>query len=390
MRTQVAIIGGGPSGMLLSRLLFSNGIESVVLERQDKATVLSRIRAGVLEPGTVALLERAGAADRLHREGFKHGGTLIWDGQVSFRVDFGKAGGGPVTVYGQTEVTRDLYAQHEALGGKIHFNVRDVALHDVNGLAPHATFASDTESDCRLDADFIVGCDGFHGVSRKAIPQAVRRDYESVLPVSWVGVLSRTPPAHSELIYGTSDHGFALCSLRRNDLSRYYLQCAVTDTISDWSDETFWAELKRRIPPELADQMVTGPSIETSVIPLRSFVTEPMQWGRLFLCGDAAHIFPPTGAKGLNAAARDVGDLSAGLVRFYLSGDRAGLDAYSDAALARVWRMQRFSLWFTRLLHRMPDETPHEARLRAAELHLLRDSTSARKVMAESYVGLNT
>ena len=277
----------------------------MVLERKTKDYVLSRIRAGVLERGLVDLMEEAGCADRMQAEGLVHDGTMISYGDEMFRLDFKEHTGHHVLVYGQTEVTRDLYAAREAAGGPIEFDVDDVVIHDVDSDAPYLTYVKDG-SPQRLDCEFIAGCDGFHGVSRQAIPLSVRKEYEKTYPFGWLGVLSRTPPVHEELIYANSPRGFALCSQRNANLSRYYIQCALSDSPNDWTDAAFWEELKRRIPAETAEALITGPSIEKSIAPLRSFVTEPMRWGRLFLCGDAAHIVPPTGAKGLNTAASDV------------------------------------------------------------------------------------
>jgi len=387
MKTQVAIIGGGPSGLLLSQLLHKRGIESVVLERKTKDYVLGRIRAGVLEKGLVALMEEAGCADRLHAEGILHDGTLISYGDEMFRVDFTEHTGTPVVVYGQTEVTRDLYAAREAAGGKIEFNVEDVVIHDADTDTPHITYhvAGDAR---RLDCDFVAGCDGFHGVSRQTIPSDVRREYEKVYPFGWLGILSETPPVNHELIYANSPRGFALCSMRNANLSRYYIQCDLSDKPEDWSDEAFWDELKRRIPADQAANLVTGPSIEKSIAPLRSFVTEPMRWGRLFLCGDAAHIVPPTGAKGLNTAASDVHYLYNGLRDYYENGSAEGIDTYSAKALARVWKAERFSWWFSSLMHAYPDQSAFDQKMQVAELAFLRSNAAAQKAMAENYVGL--
>jgi p-hydroxybenzoate 3-monooxygenase len=387
MKTQVAIIGGGPSGLLLSQLLYTRGIDSVVLERKTKDYVLSRIRAGVLERGLVDLLREAGVADRMEREGFIHDGTLISYGDQMFRVDFAEHTGHSVMVYGQTEVTRDLYEAREAAGGKIDFNVEDVEIHGAESGAPYVTYRVDGQAR-RLNCDFIAGCDGFHGVSRQAIPLDVRCEYEKLYPFGWLGVLSRTSPVNPELIYANSPRGFALCSMRNDNLSRYYIQCSLSDKPEDWTDEAFWQELKRRIPADQAAKLVTGPSIEKSIAPLRSFVTEPMRWGRLFLCGDAAHIVPPTGAKGLNTAASDVHYLFNGLRQFYEKGDAAGIDSYSEKALARVWKAERFSWWFSSLMHRYPDQSEFDLRIQVAELEYLRSSSAAQKAMAENYVGL--
>lgn len=387
MRTQVAIIGGGPSGLLLAQLLHRHGIDSVVLERKTKDYVLSRIRAGVLEQGLVQLMEQAGCADRLRSKGHVHDGTLIAYGDTMFRLDFTDLTGTPVIVYGQTEVTRDLYAAREAAGGPIEFEVEDVTIHDADTDRPHVTYNVGGEPR-RIDCDFIAGCDGFHGVSRQAIPLTIRREYEKVYPFGWLGVLSETPPVNSELIYANSPRGFALCSMRSDTLSRYYIQCSLSDKPEDWTDAAFWQELKRRIPPDQAERLVTGPSIEKSIAPLRSFVTEPMRWGRLFLCGDAAHIVPPTGAKGLNTAASDVHYLFTGLRQFYDTGATDGIDSYSAKALARVWKVERFSWWFSSLMHRYPDQSDFDLRIQIAELEFLRTNRAAQQAMAENYVGL--
>ena len=387
MKTQVAIIGGGPSGLLLAQLLHRRGIDSIVLERKTKDYVLGRIRAGVLEQGLVRMLEEAGCADRLHAEGHVHDGTLISYGDEIFRIDFTEHTGTPVIVYGQTEVTRDLYAAREAAGGRIEFNVDSVAIHGADGDAPFVTYTVQGQ-ERRIDCDFIAGCDGFHGVSRQAIPLDVRKEYEKVYPFGWLGILSETPPVNHELIYANSPRGFALCSMRNDNLSRYYIQCSLSDKPEDWTDEAFWQELKRRIPAEQAEKLVTGPSIEKSIAPLRSFVTEPMRWGRLFLCGDAAHIVPPTGAKGLNTAASDVHYLYKGLRQFYETGSSDGIDTYSQKALARVWKAERFSWWFSSLMHRYPDQSEFDLKMQVADLEFLRSNKAAQKAMAENYVGL--
>ena len=387
MKTQVAIIGGGPSGLLLSQLLQTRGIDSVVLERKTKDYVLGRIRAGVLEQGLVRLLEEAGCADRLHAEGFPHEGTLVSYGEEMFRVDFVAHTGTPVMVYGQTEVTRDLYHERERTGGAIEFNVEEVVIEGANSDAPRVTYTvAGEERD--IHCDFVAGCDGFHGVSRKTIPESIRTEYEKVYPFGWLGVLSETPPVNHELIYANSERGFALCSMRNERLSRYYIQCPLTDKAENWSDEAFWTELKRRIPAAQADKLVTGPSIEKSIAPLRSFVTEPMRWGRLFLCGDAAHIVPPTGAKGLNTAASDVHYLFNALRDFYENGSTSGIESYSEKALARVWKAERFSWWFSSLMHRYPDQSAFDHKMQLAELAFLRSNEAAQKAMAENYVGL--
>ncbi len=356
MRTQVVIIGGGPSGLLLSQLLHRKGIDTVVLERKTRQYVLGRIRAGILEVGFVDLMREAGVGARMDNEGFIHDGTVIAFDNEDFHVDFKRHTGTTVMVYGQTEVTRDLYDAREAMEGKIVFNVDGVTIHGADSDAPHVTYFVDGVEH-RIDCEYVAGCDGFHGVSRQTIPLSVRREYEKVYPFGWLGILSETPPVHEELIYSNSDRGFALCSMRNANLSRYYIQCSLSDSPDDWDDAGFWEELKRRIPEEHADNLITGPSIEKSIAPLRSFVTEPMRWGRLFLCGDAAHIVPPTGAKGLNTAASDIHYLYHGLLAKYQDGDAEGLDSYSGKALARVWKAERFSWATTNMLHRYPDQS---------------------------------
>jgi p-hydroxybenzoate 3-monooxygenase len=387
MRTQVLIIGGGPSGLLLAQLLHLQGIDSVILERQTRAHVLGRIRAGVLEQGMVGLLAQAGVDARLKAEGIPHHGTLISYDDEIFRIDFRQLTGTSVMVYGQTEVTRDLCAARDAAGGKMVFSVANVVVHDTDRDAPYVT-CHDGDGEKRIDCDFIAGCDGFHGISRQSIPASARREFEKVYPFGWLGVLSRTPPVNEELIYANSQRGFALCSMRSATLSRYYIQCAASDSPENWSDADFWDELKRRIPADQAERLVTGPSIEKSIAPLRSFVTEPMRWGRLFLCGDAAHIVPPTGAKGLNTAASDVHYLFEGLSRHYADADPEGLNRYSERALARVWKAERFSWWFSGLMHRFPDQSEFDLRMQRAELEFLRGNEAAQKSMAENYVGL--
>jgi p-hydroxybenzoate 3-monooxygenase len=387
MRTQVAIIGGGPSGLLLSQLLHRRAIDTVVLERQTKAHVLARIRAGVLERGLVELMIEAGVGDRVQREGIAHGGTMISCGDEVFRIDFTALTGQPVTVYGQTEVTRDLYTAREAAGGAILHGVSEVAIHGADTESPVVEYVQDGQQH-RLDCDYVAGCDGFHGVSRKTIPDSVRREYEKVYPFGWLGVLSETPPVHDELIYASSERGFALCSMRNPALSRYYIQCPLDARPEDWSDTAFWDELRRRIPKPQAESLITGPAIEKSIAPLRSFVTEPMRWGRLFLCGDAAHIVPPTGAKGLNTAASDVHYLYQGLRQVYEDCDTEGIDRYSERALARVWKAERFSWWFSKLMHRFPEHSAFEYKIQLAEIDFLRSNTAAQTAMAQNYVGL--
>ncbi len=387
MRTQVAIIGGGPSGLLLSQLLNKAGIATVVLERKDRDYVLSRIRAGVLETGTVGLIRAAGAGARMDTEGQLHDGCYLASNGRMFHVDFKGACGKQVMVYGQTEVTKDLYDAQDAIGATVIHEAEDVALHDLTSDAPFVTFTKGGQSH-RLDCDFVAGCDGFHGVSRQTMPADIRREYEKVYPFGWLGILSRTPPVQHELIYAAHDRGFALASMRNPMLSRYYIQVPLTDKVEDWSDEAFWAELKLRLPQDVAARLVTGPSIEKSIAPLRSFVTEPMRWGRLFLCGDAAHIVPPTGAKGLNLAASDVHYLYEGLVEFYRQNRSSGIDAYSQRALARIWQAMRFSWSLTTMMHRFPGASDYECRMQDADLAQLETSPTARKLMAENYTGL--
>ncbi|TKA94107.1 4-hydroxybenzoate 3-monooxygenase [Cereibacter changlensis] len=387
MRTQVAIIGGGPSGLLLSQLLNRAGIATVVLERRSRDYVLSRIRAGILETGTVDLLREAGAGARMDVEGIPHDGCLLADNGEMFRIDFAAACGRKVMVYGQTEVTQDLYDAQDAIGATIFNEASDVALHDVDSDTPHVTFRHGSK-DHRLDCDVIAGCDGFHGVSRQSIPAALRQEFERIYPFGWLGILSRTPPVSDELIYARSDRGFALASLRNPMLSRYYVQVPLTDRVEDWSDEAFWDEFRARLPAEVAARLVTGPSIEKSIAPLRSFVSEPMRWGRLFLCGDAAHIVPPTGAKGLNLAVSDVHYLCEALIQRYRTGSEAGLDGYSARALARVWQAMRFSWSMTTMMHSFPEHGGFDRRMQQTELALLQRSEAARRLMAENYTGL--
>ncbi len=387
MRTQVAIIGGGPSGLLLSQLLHRKGIDTVVLERKTKDYVLGRIRAGILEVGFVNLMREAGVADRMDKECFAHDGTVISFGETQFNIDFKDLTGSNVVVYGQTEVTRDLYEAREAMGGQIVFNTENVTIHGADSDAPHVTYSVDG-TEHRIDCDYVAGCDGFHGISRQTIPLSIRKEYEKLYPFGWLGVLSETPPVNDELIYSGSERGFALCSMRNENLSRYYIQCSLSDAPEDWTDDAFWTELKRRIPAEYADKLVTGPSIEKSIAPLRSFVTEPMRWGRLFLCGDAAHIVPPTGAKGLNTAASDIHYLYNGLVQMYETGKSDGIDQYSEKALARIWKAERFSWSTTNLLHRFPDQNAFDLKMQKADVDFLRGNREAQSVFAQNYVGL--
>jgi len=388
VKVQVCIIGGGPSGLLLSQLLHLKGVDTIVLEKHSREYVLGRIRAGVLEHGFAALMREARSGERMDREGEIHEGFFISRDGVLSRVDLHKySGGNSVIVYGQTEVTRDLYDARDRLKGAVEHNVEDVQIHDVKSDAPFVTYRRGDEI-VRVDCDYVVGADGFHGVSRKSIPKEVLREYERIYPFGWLGVLSRTKPVSPELIYCKHERGFALCSMRSQVLSRYYIQVPLDDRVEDWSDESFWAELKRRLPEKVAGDLVTGPSIEKSIAPLRSFVAEPMRYGRLFLAGDAAHIVPPTGARGLNSAASDVYYLYHALIDHYQKSDDAGLDAYSQKGLARVWKAQRFSWWMTTLLHKFPENTPYENKLRETELDYLFSSEKALGSLAENYVGL--
>jgi p-hydroxybenzoate 3-monooxygenase len=388
MKTQVAIIGGGPSGLLLSQLLHLKGIDTIVLERQSRDYVLSRIRAGVLEHGFAELMREAQCGERMDREGEIHDGFIIAHGGRQSRVDLHKySGGSSVVVYGQTELTRDLYDARERMKGVVIHHAEDVQPHDMTSAAPHVTFRVGDEVQ-RIDCDYIIGADGFHGVSRKSIPATVLREYEKVYPFGWLGVLSRTKPVSPELIYVKHERGFALCSLRSQVLSRYYIQVPLSDKVEDWSDDAFWAELKRRLPQEVAERLITGPSIEKSIAPLRSFVAEPMRYGNMFLAGDAAHIVPPTGARGLNSAASDIHYLYHAMLAHYQNGDDSGLDNYSAKALARVWKAQRFSWWMTTMLHTFPDNIAYDQRLQQTELEYLFSSEAAQSSLAENYVGL--
>ncbi|HLZ05877.1 MAG TPA: 4-hydroxybenzoate 3-monooxygenase [Bradyrhizobium sp.] len=388
MKVQVCIVGGGPSGLLLSQLLHLRGIDTVVLEKYSRDHVLARIRAGVLEHGFAELMREAQCGERMDREGEIHRGFHIAHDGVLDHVDLHKhSGGSSVMVYGQTELTRDLYEARDRLGGRVVHNAADVTLHDLKSDAPYVTYRSGDQT-LRVDCEFVVGADGFHGVSRKSIPADVLREYEKVYPFGWLGVLSRTKPVSPELIYVKHERGFALCSMRSQVLSRYYIQVPLTDKPEDWSDDAFWSELRRRLPLDVAARLIIGPSIEKSIAPLRSFVAEPMRYGRLFLAGDAAHIVPPTGARGLNTAASDVYYLYHALLAHYQRGDDSGLDGYSETALARVWKAQRFSWWMTTLLHRFPDRISYDDRLQQTEISYLFSSQTALRQLAENYVGL--
>ncbi len=388
MRTKVVIIGSGPSGLLLGQILTRAGVSNVIIDRVGKEYILGRVRAGVLEEGLVKLLENAGVADRLHKEGLPHDGfSLAFDGR-DHRIDlFDLTGGQRVMVYGQTEVTHDLMDARERDGSLTIYDAENVQPHDFSGKKPFVTYQKDGVTH-RIDCDFIAGCDGFHGVSRKAVPQGAIREYERVYPFGWLGILAEVPPVNHELIYANHPRGFALCSMRSNTRSRYYVQCPLDDKIEDWSDDRFWDEIRRRLPAHHAEAMKTAPSFEKSIAPLRSFVAEPMRFGSLFLAGDAAHIVPPTGAKGLNLAASDVHYLSQGLIEYYNEGSQAGLDAYSGRALDRVWKAVRFSWWMTTMMHRFPDTGDFGQKIQEAELDYLVHSRAAATSLAENYVGL--
>ena len=387
MRTQVGIIGAGPAGLLLGQLLHASGIDNVILERRSGDHVLSRIRAGLIEHGTVGLLEQAGVAERLRAEGLVHQGIELSFGGARHRIDLAALTGKAVTVYGQTEITRDLMQARAAAGLQTVYEAEQVTPLDVTGPRPRLAWVKDGERH-ELECDFIAGCDGFHGPSRQAIPAEVLRTYERVYPFGWLGVMVDRPPVSEELIYAASERGFALCSMRSATRSRLYIQCRLDDAVEDWPDDRFYAELALRLDPEAAAGLTPGPSIEKSIAPLRSFVAEPMRHGRLFLAGDAAHIVPPTGAKGLNLAASDVFHLWRGLEQHYRDRSDAGLEAYSATALARVWKAERFSWWMTSILHRFPEASGFDQRLQRAELEYLVNSKAAQTVLAENYVGL--
>ncbi len=387
MKTQVAIIGGGPSGLLLSQLLNNAGVETVVLERATRNHVLSRIRAGILEWGTVELLKEAGVGARMAREGLPHDGCHLTDDERSLHIDFKALTGKQVLVYGQTEVTADLYNAQDGQGTTILHNVTDVEIHDLDQVNSSVTFTHEGARK-RLECLYVAGCDGFHGVSRKTIPDDKRREFERVYPFGWLGILSETPPVSDELIYANSRHGFALASMRNQNLVRYYVQVPLSDTVADWTDQRFWDEFARRIPSDAAARLVTGPSIEKSIAPLRSFVSEPLRWGNLFLVGDAAHIVPPTGAKGLNLAASDVYYLYQALIDAVKGTSKTGIDEYSTRALARIWKAMRFSWQMTTMLHRFDGEDAFAEQMRKATLAHLAASETARRDLAENYVGL--
>jgi len=393
MRTQVAIIGAGPSGLLLGQLLHKAGIDAVILERQSADYVLGRIRAGVLEQVCVDLLDEAGVGQRMHREGLVHGGfDMLFQG-ARHRIDMQSlTGGKTVMVYGQTEVTRDLMQARAQAGLPTVYSAHNVSVHDFDGQQPVVRYETAGPDGSRqqhaLHCDFVAGCDGFHGVCRASVPEQSITEYEKVYPFGWLGILADVPPVSHELIYANTERGFALCSMRSETRSRYYVQCDLTDKVEQWSDEAFWAELRKRLDPQAREQLITGPSIEKSIAPLRSFVAEPMRFGRMFLAGDAAHIVPPTGAKGLNLAASDVKYLSSALIEHYREKSDAGIEHYSDRCLRRVWKAERFSWWFTSLMHRFPDSAGFGQKVQEAELDYLVHSEAASRSLAENYVGL--
>ncbi|SES41499.1 4-hydroxybenzoate 3-monooxygenase [Rhizobium sp. NFR03] len=388
MRTQVAIIGSGPSGLLLGQLLTEVGIDNVILDRVSKEYILGRVRAGVLEEGTVDLLDKAKAGARMHAEGLPHGGfSLAFDGR-DHRIDLAALTGGKrVMVYGQTEVTRDLMECREAGGAVTIYDASNVQPQGFDTASPFIIYEKDGATH-RLDCDFIAGCDGFHGASRKAVPPNAIKKFEKIYPFGWLGILADVAPVSHELVYANHPRGFALCSMRSETRSRYYLQCPLEEKIEDWSDDRFWDELRRRLPVHHAQALLTAPSFEKSIAPLRSFVAEPMRFGTLFLVGDAAHIVPPTGAKGLNLAASDVHYLFSGLREHYRDRSDADLDAYSEKALARVWKAVRFSWWMTTMMHRFPDTGDFDQKIQEAELDYLTQSLAASTALAENYVGL--
>ncbi len=387
MRTQVGIIGAGPSGLLLSQLLHQAGIDSVIVERVSRKHVEGRIRAGVLEQGAVDLLTEAGVGERMHKEGLVHGGIELSFAGGRRRIDFEDLVGMPVTIYGQTEITKDLNEARLAAGGTLIYEAADVDVHDFDGDKPWISYRKDGVEH-RIDCDFIAGCDGFHGVCRKRVPEGAIRTFERVYPFGWLGIMARTKPVSDELIYSHHERGFALFSMRSREVSRLYIQCRPDENLDEWPDERIWEELKLRLGGEAAEKLETGPSFEKSVTPTRSFVAEPLRFGRLFLAGDAGHIVPPTGAKGLNLAASDIFFLNRGLQAYYGERDREGLDRYSESALARIWKAERFSWWMTLLLHRLPQGSDFESKAQLAELDYLVNSRAAMTTLAENYVGL--
>jgi p-hydroxybenzoate 3-monooxygenase len=387
MKADVAIIGAGPAGLMLGHLLCQAGIHAVVIERHSAETVVSRIRAGVLEQVTVDILTRLGLGDRLRAEGLPHDGFYLADGERLIHIDIADLTGQSVMVYGQTEVTRDLMEAAGPRGLEVLYEAEDVALHDVDSERPFVTFTRNGIGQ-RLDARFLAGCDGFHGPSRKAIPAGAGKSFERVYPFGWLGILADVPPCHHELIYANHDHGFALASMRSSTRSRYYIQVPLDERLEDWPDDRLWDELALRLGPEAGQRITRGPALEKSIAPLRSFVFEPMRYGSLFLAGDAAHIVPPTGAKGLNLASSDVAYLSAALIQYFRQGSHEGIDGYSNTALARVWKSERFSWSLTTLMHRFPEGGEFGRRMQVAELDYIAASRAARTAIAENYIGL--
>ena len=388
MKTKIAIVGAGPSGLLLGQLLQKAGIDNIIIERQTPEYILGRIRAGVLEQGTADLLREAGVSERMEKEGLVHDGfELAIAGRLEHSNIKELTGGKTVIVYGQTEVTRDLMNARKACGAQTIYQADNVAIHDMKSDAPYITYEKDGVAQ-RIDCDYVAGCDGYHGVSRKSIPADVLTEYERVYPFGWLGVLADTPPVHDELIYAQHERGFALCSMRSATRTRYYVQVPMTEKVEDWSDERFWDELRQRIPAEQAAKLVTGPSIEKSIAPLRSFVVEPMQYGNLFLLGDAAHIVPPTGAKGLNLAASDVNTMFRILCKVYQEGRTDLLEKYSEICLRRIWKAERFSWWLTSMMHDFPENDAFTKQMQKTELEYFVGSVAGRTTIAENYVGL--
>jgi p-hydroxybenzoate 3-monooxygenase len=388
MRTQVAIIGAGPSGLLLGQLLYKAGVDSIIIENQSADYVLSRIRAGLLEQVTTDLLKEAGVDKRLSKEGLVHHGINIIYQSSHLHIDLTQlTGGKTVTVYGQTEITKDLMDARSSSGLQTIYEISHASIHEFDTSNPKVQYTKNGRS-YELSCDFIAGCDGFHGISRASIPKDAIKTYERIYPFGWLGLLADTPPVCHELIYANHSDGFYLCSMRSPTRSRYYLQCELNDQVQNWTDERFWEALKNRMGSELSSNLITGPSLEKSIAPLRSFVAEPLKFGRLFLAGDAGHIVPPTGAKGLNLAASDIRYLSRALIEYYQDGSECGINYYSQKALARIWKGERFSWWMTQLLHQFPDQTNFDRKIQQAEFEYLSSSEVAQKALAENYVGL--
>lgn len=388
LKTQVLIIGGGPSGLLLSQLLMKAGIETIILEKQSRQYILNRIRAGVIEPNSVEVLKNAGIGDRIDAEGIKHQGTILSHSNHTIRIDFKKATKKAVTVYGQTEITKDLFKAQDNLNAKIFHGIKNIQVENLCEKSPRIIFDTETGEKKYIEADFIAGCDGFHGISRSWIPEKNLSVYENRYPFGWLGILSETPPVNDELIYSSSSSGFALASMRSSKLSRYYIQCDLDTKPEDYTDDFFWLELKKRLPKKYSEKLITGPSIEKSIAPLRSFVVEPIQYGKLYLAGDAAHIVPPTGAKGLNLAISDIYYLSQAFITFYNDNEKNLLESYSQIALKRIWKTVRFSWWMTTLLHTFPNSSHFEKKIQSSEFFNLSESQYAMGALAENYVGL--